>query len=423
MTTFPRYWRTIRAKHLYRVVDERLGTQLLPLLAVSIHHGVVRRDSLTDDESRADDLSNYKRCAAGDVVINRMRAFQGAIGIAPEDGIVSPDYLVLRLVDGLERRFFHHLFRSAWFVGEMSARLRGIGGSDQGNVRTPRINVEDFGEIPLALPSRAEQHLIAGFLDAETARVDELIKKKLRMIERLNERFDAAVYLAVTRGVDRESEVRAVRIPWIERMPRHWGLPSVGANYEVQLGKMLNPAAADGPRKSPYLRNVNVQWDRVVLDDLLEMHFDDEERHRLKLRPGDLLVCEGGEVGRAAIWHGELEPCFFQKAIHRVRPLREGNTRFLMYCLRAAAKRSVFSVEGNQSTIVHLTAEQLRAHRLPWPPLAEQEAIVARLDRGSSECTKLVGRLERQIDLLREHRQALITAAVTGEFDVARTAA
>lgn len=422
MTGTTSEWRRIRAKHLYRIVDERRGAEELPLLAVSIHKGVVRRDTMTDDEARADDLSSYKRCAKHDIVVNRMRAFQGAMGMAPEAGIVSPDYLVLRIVDG-EPRFFHHLFRSAWFVGEMTSRLRGIGGSDQGNVRTPRINTEELGEIRMSLPSPPEQRAVADFLDAETTRIDALIAKKQRMIERLYERLEAAIYIAVTRGLDREPELRAVRISWIGQMPQHWGLPALGANYEVQLGKMLNPTAADGSRKSPYLRNVNVQWDRVALDDLLEMHFDQAERNRLKLRVGDLLVCEGGDVGRAAIWHGELEPCFFQKAIHRVRPLREGNTRFLMYCLRAAAKRGVFAIEGNQSTIVHLTAEQLRAHRFPWPPLSEQEAIVGRLDRNSDECAELVGRLGRQIDLLREHRQALITAAVTGELDITKGAA
>jgi type I restriction enzyme S subunit len=184
----PPGWRQIRAKYLYRVVDERAGHESLPLLAVSIHHGVVPRDSLTDDEPRADDLSGYKRCALGDVVINRMRAFQGAVGVAPQPGIVSPDYVVLRMVDGVDVRYFHHLFRSTWFVGEMTARLRGIGSSDQGNVRTPRINVDDFGEIRVSIPSLNEQREIARFLDQETARIDALIESRQRVIHLLDER-------------------------------------------------------------------------------------------------------------------------------------------------------------------------------------------------------------------------------------------
>jgi type I restriction enzyme S subunit len=327
------------------------------------------------------------------------------------------------MVHGVDVRFFHHLFRSSWFVSEMTARLRGIGGSAQGNVRTPRINIEDFGEITLALPPLDEQRGIADFLDAETARIGALVGKKRSLIERLDERFEAEIFFAVTRGLDSGAETKWVHIPWIRQLPVHWGLPAVGANYDVQLGKMLSPSATEGPTRFPYLRNVNVQWDRIVLDDLLEMHFDENEQRRLELRSGDLLVCEGGEVGRAAVWQGELDACFFQKAIHRVRERRDGNTRFLMYCLRAAAKQGVFAVEGNQSTIVHLTAEQLRIHRFPWPPLAEQQEIVARLDDRKGKHDALVSQLERQVALLRERRQALVTAAVSGQLSIAKAAA
>ena len=157
---------------------------------------------------------------------------------------------------------------------------------------------------------------------------------------------------------------------------------------------------------------------RIDLDDLGTMNFSASDRKRCELRSGDLLVCEGGEVGRAAIWTGQLQNCYFQKAIHRVRPRGHANTRFLMYCLRAAASRSVFAVEGNQSTIVHLTGEQLRAHRFPWPPDDEQAAIVAHLDQLAATMKALSGSLDGQIDLLIEHRQALITAAVTGELPI-----
>ncbi len=193
MSVIPLHWQPLCAKHLYGVIDDRAGSDDLPLLSVSIHHGVVPRDSLTADEARADDLSLYRRCRPGDVVINRMRAFQGGIGIAPEAGIVSPDYLVLRLLDDVEPRFFHHLFRSTWFVGEMTARLRGIGSSDQGNVRTPRINTDDFGEIRVRVPPIEEQREVADFLDAETTRIDALIEKKQRMIDLCDGRQQALV--------------------------------------------------------------------------------------------------------------------------------------------------------------------------------------------------------------------------------------
>src|SRR5687768_11019975 len=88
----------------------------------------------------------------------------------------------------------------------------------------------------------------------------------------------------------------------------------------TQLGKALRPSERDGPRHRKYLRNANVRWDGFDLSDLATMHFSEEESRRYSLEPGDLLVCEGGEVGRCAIWGGQVDNCHFQKAIHRVRP-------------------------------------------------------------------------------------------------------
>jgi type I restriction enzyme S subunit len=116
-------------RYLLTEVDERSGADELPLLSVSIHSGVHRRDLVTADEHRADTLDNYKRCRSGDIVLNRMRAFQGAVGVAPIDGLVSPDYAVLRVDRPSDARFLAYALRSHWGVAQMAARLRGIGGS------------------------------------------------------------------------------------------------------------------------------------------------------------------------------------------------------------------------------------------------------------------------------------------------------
>ena len=139
---------------------------------------MVPRSTLTDNVPRADDLANYKIASCGDIVINRMSAYQGALGIALQDGTVSPEYIVLRPGPTVDGRFLTYLFKSSWFVSQMTLRLRGIGGTEQGNVRTPRINPEDLGRIPVAIPSKDEQQVIADYLDAETARIDALVERR-----------------------------------------------------------------------------------------------------------------------------------------------------------------------------------------------------------------------------------------------------
>lgn len=288
---------------------------------------------------------------------------------------------------------------------------------DQGNVRTPRINPSDLGSIRVSVPERSRQRAVANFLDAETAHIDAVITRKRKLMEVVAQRFESAVFVAVTRGLH-EEPLKPSRLSWVDQIPHSWGTPPVCANFDLQLGKMLNGQSAEGPEQHPYLRNTNVQWGRFSLEDLATMQFDASDRHRCALRAGDLLVCEGGEVGRAAVWPGEPSNCFFQKAVHRVRPRNGANSRFLMYCLRAAAKTNVFAVEGNLSTIIHLTGEQLRAYRFPWPPADEQVDIVEYLDAAAATTGAVTEALTRQIELLQERRQALITAAVTGELDI-----
>lgn len=159
-----------RLKFLVREIDVRAGAASADeLLSVSIHHGVVPRTELTDDLPKADDLGNYKRVSAGDLVLNRMRAFQGAVGVAEMSGVVSPDYCVLRCGPKFSPGFAHFLFRSDWFVGEMVSRLRGIGSTDVGVVRTPRVNVEDLLDIVVPCPELVQQTQLMDRLSASQA--------------------------------------------------------------------------------------------------------------------------------------------------------------------------------------------------------------------------------------------------------------
>ena len=282
------------------------------------------------------------------------------------------------------------------------------------------LNAEQVANLCFPVLSVGAQRAIADYLDIETGRIDALISKKRRMIELLEERVGSIIFDGVT-GRLTSSGICTIPsgIDWLGSIPAHFGTPWLGAFHTAQLGKMLNAAAASGPEQYLYIKNTNVQWDCFNLEDLPSMSFDAEDRRRCQLRPGDLLVCEGGEVGRSAVWDQQSQ-IYFQKALHRVRPLTENVPRFLMYCLWAAANLNVFSVEGNQATIVHLTGEKLRSHRFPWPPLEEQKRIVSIIDSQRGRIDRAVTSMELQIERLAERRQALITAAVTGELAVSR---
>lgn len=208
-------------------------------------------------------------------------------------------------------------------------------------------------------------------------------------------------------------------VEWLGRIPTSWEVAPVYVRYEVALGKMLDSKRVTGKFPGRYLRNVDVQWDSVNTDDLPEMDFSGEDRVRYRPRNGDLLVCEGGEVGRTAIWLDPIAECFYQKAIHRLRPRSAREVpRFLFYLMHVMASRGVLSAGGNPNTIDHLTAPQLRHYRIPFAPTQQQRVIVEFLDRETAKIDAMVAKKQKLIELLREQRTSLITQAVTKGLDL-----
>jgi type I restriction enzyme S subunit len=165
----------------------------------------------------------------------------------------------------------------------------------------------------------------------------------------------------------------------------------------------------------PYLRNQDVQWGRINTHELPEMDIHPEELERYTVRDGDLLVCEGGDVGRAAIWRGKNTVFGYQKALHRLRHRSAcaDIAEFFYFALQAAKRRGVFEESDSKATIAHLPAEKFRQYRFAFPPLSEQSAIASHLDRETTRIDALVQKKTRFIELLREKRQALITRTVT----------
>jgi type I restriction enzyme S subunit len=319
-----------------------------------------------------------------------------------------------------------HIFRltgykvkKAWFYWALKAVTVFVEKQAHGIIGMVHITKGDLGAIPIPEVTPDEQQAIAAFLDRETAKIDALISKREQLIALLDEKRAALISRAVTNGLDRSVPMKDSGIEWLGKIPAHWLTPPLYARYQVQLGKMLDSKRITGTRLAPYLRNVDVQWDSIGIEDLPKMDFSESDRERFALRRGDLLVCEGGEVGRTAVWHGELEECYYQKAIHRLRPKNgEDWPRYFFYVMYAASKLGVFRATGNPNTIDHLTAEKLRAHRFPFPPSHEQSDIVEFLDRRVREVQKLQLKCHESIGTLQEFRTALISAAVTGKIDV-----
>lgn len=390
---------------------ERVGKTNLPLLGVGLHEGVRQRDDNDGRPAASEDLSGYKIVQEGDVVMNRLGKPHGSVGVSPWRGITSPAYWVMEIDrNRAHPAFIHHLLRSKHMVREYE-RL--------GKYMPPNqfdISWDTFRSIEVPLPSLDEQWRIADFLDAETARIDALMARRLAQTSALSE-LELARIGEHLGGVDLSTGRTETGWRWLPSIPNGWCIGPVYAYFDVQLGKMLNAERASGESQQAYLRNANVHWYGIDTEDMATMAFESHEQLRYGVQAGDLLVCEGGAgVAEAAVWDGRSSPCFYQKSLHRVRAASHLPVEWLMYWLRFAKAAGVFDADGNLATIPHLTGEQLAEYRIPIP--RDGHRRVAELSSEIAAIRQTQIELAFADALLSERRQALITTAVTGQVDV-----
>ena len=206
----------------------------------------------------------------------------------------------------------------------------------------------------------------------------------------------------------------------IGEIPEHWEVVRVDDVFEIKLGKMLSKAARRGISPRLYLRNANVQWGYFDLDEVKEMDFAPDEMDVFRLRKDDILVCEGGEIGRTAIWEEQLPECYYQKALHRLRPKAPNILPkfFLYYMMLVFLIRQVSVVEGAKSTIAHLPVAKLRMVPVTLPPLGEQRQLVEQIGAVDSK----IAAEEQRKAALQALFQSMLHQLMTGQVRVREAA-
>ena len=412
----PEHWDVKPNKAFLKMLKSEVGETWIEKTLLSLTlNGVIPRDVDGGGKFPAE-FNAYQDVSENDIIfcLFDIDETPRTVGLAQAPGMITGAYDVFRCNDQANPKFvvYYYLHIDA-FKG-----LRPFYTGLRKVVRPPT-----FMTVKIPLPPLPEQAHIAKLLDQETAKIDELVQEQERLMALLKEKRQAVISHAVTKGLNPNAPMKPSGIEWLGDVPAHWAVAALNHRYEVELGKMLDEKRITGNHLAPYLRNTDVQWGRINVEDLPQMDFTGTDLSRYGLRVGDLLVCEGGEVGRAAIWNGELENCFYQKALHRLRQRDVGrdSTRFLYFIFQAAAATGVFAGTGGKSTIAHLPAETLRRYRFAFPPLSEQLEIANFLAVETARFDALTAEAQRAIDLLQERRTALISAAVTGQIDVRDT--
>lgn len=267
----------------------------------------------------------------------------------------------------------------------------------------------DFDALNIPWPDVPEQVTIAETLSDANALIEsleQLVIKKCRIKQ-------GAMHELLT-GKKRllGFESRAFKQSELGPLPIDWNVSTFGTQFIIQLGKMLDSERNQGIPK-PFLGNRAVRWGEIDVSDLDEVRLTPRDLQRFRLRPGDLLVCEGGEVGRAAIWNGSIEECYYQKAVHRLRPIGTYNVLFAMYWLHYCAMTGTLTNYVTQTSIAHLPKDKFETVPLPVPAtVAEQTAIATCLSDMDTE----IAAVERRLLKVRHVKQGLMQELLTGRI-------
>jgi type I restriction enzyme, S subunit len=398
------------------------GRPDMPMLSVYRDYGVTPRDGRDDNYNKpGEDLSVYRVVRRGDLVLNKMKTWQGSLGISDYEGIVSPAYFVARPLTNDNPAFLHHLLRSPLLIAEYGARSKGIRPSQWD------LPWDEFRDITVELPQLPAQRAIADFLDRETARIDALVAAKLRMVELLEERRQVVIHDASAgRLALRAGERRSTSVPWLTDVPSHW------REGHLKLVAKLGTGHTPSRSHPEWWVDLTIPW--ITTGEVAQMRSDrieyiTETREQISeagmanssatLHPaGTVVLCRTASAGYSAIMGRDMATSQ-DFATWTCGPLLR--PRFLLLCLRAM-RQDLLGRLAMGSTHKTIYMPDIEAIKVPVPPIEEQDVIVSAASSQQHSLEACLQRLHAQINLLQERRRTLITAAVTGEVDVSEAA-
>jgi len=400
----PEQWNIKPTWTLFRRT-KRIGFENEQLLSVYREHGVVPKASRDDNNNKAsDDLSVYQLVKPGDLAINKMKAWQGSVAISEYHGIVSPAYFTYKATHQECSKYLHYLLRSPRYVTGYLSISKGI------RVNQWDLEPQCHSRMPVILPTRDEQNSIAIYLDRETAKIDALISTQRRLIDLLREKRSAQISHAVTKGLNPDAPMKDSGVEWLGKVPEGW---------EVLPLKRITRLCTE--RAESRLFPIGLEHIESWSGRLIAPSEDPEfEGDGTAFQKGDILfgklrpylakawlaTCEGEAVGD----------------FHVIRVQSPHHPAFVQRILLSQDAISLIDGSTYGAKMPRASWDFIGGLPIPIPRPNEQTAIAAFLDRETAKIDALISKTEKAIELAKERRSALISAAVTGKIDVREAA-
>lgn len=419
---YPRGWRETRFRHEATINSSQVDPRELPwsvMTLVAPNHIESGTGRLIGRETAADqgaDSGKYV-VSAGQVMYSKIRPALNKVAIATENCLCSADMYAMSFSDRVDVRFaVYSMLARPFLTFSTVTSMR---------VKMPKINREDLADAPWLAPPLDEQCAIADYLDRETTRIDTIIKEQQRLIEMLQERRQAVIESAAGRGLNEAVPTKASGLSWVDEVPEHWVVANIRRFASMKTGHTPS-------RNNPdYWVDCTIPW--FTLADVWQLRdgkrtYLDETASRISvaglensaaelLPAGTVVLSRTASVGFSGVMP---EPMATSQDFWNWVPGDRLDSIYLMWVFRAMQRefRSLM-IGSTHQTIYQPTAAAIR---IPVPPLEEQRGIASYLDEQTAKIDTLIAETETFIELARERRSALITAAVTGKIDVREAA-
>ena len=360
---------------------ERCGNRSFPVYSMTMHDGIVEQSGRFKKTIASKDTSSYKVVEKNQLVVG-FPIDEGVIYVQNHDqpGIMSPAYNVWDFdSDRILPAYLEFALHSPQSMAYYAEKMRGT------TARRRTLTGDALKNMSVPVPSIEDQYAVVKTLNC--------IKSQLAATHQMLDKLD---HLVKSRFVEMFGN------PKFE--PDKWEVKPLGDVCATRLGKMLDAKKQTGECPYPYLANANVQWFRFELSNLRHMDFPDEDRIEFALNNGDVLVTEGGEVGRCAVWRGELKDCYFQKAVHRVRCDTDClSPEYFVWCFKMKSDLGLFEPYISRSTIAHLTGKKIKQVPIPLPPLTLQQefaSFASQVDKSRFIAQQQIEKLQMLYDSL-----------------------
>lgn len=404
----PEHWNQLKINHFTQVVSEKCH-QNEELLSVYRDYGVIPKNSRTDNHNKdGEDLSSYKLVKPGYLVLNKMKTWQGSLGVSNFRGIVSPAYITCKVKgDFFDNNYLHYLLRSEKYIFQYKRISYGVR-VDQWDMR-----YDDFKNLIVFAPPLPEQTAIANFLDKKTAEIKEFIALKEKTIALLKERKMAIINQAVTKGLDPTVEMKDSGIEWLGEIPKHWEvkkIKTICTQISNQVSKKADNEIFISLEK---IISWSGEYDLTIGEDIFESNVK-------TFKYGDVLFGRLRPYLAKVVCPDQDGVCVGELLV--LRPRNTVKTKFLQLILLSKQVIELIDSSTFGSKMPRANWEFIGNVQIPIPPLNEQKLIVNEIILISEKISTSIEFVKKEIELIKEYQQSLISEVVTGKLDVSTSA-